>query len=655
MTSLVDIINTIDILNYSILKHLILNSDLDLISEKILSHSHFWDYLENHYNSDSSIPQLQFFIKELYDIYNKCYLNSFDNNLKPIDRTTLLSIDTNDIYEKDGECFDINTILHNLIPSEITTIVVEELTNIKDDNLSNEEKIKDILEIDKTIKKQYPSFKQTLFIFLALAFIGIKSYILPVPNKSGNYLKLDPLGAGGQGSVFKAASLNNKNIIIKELPIYTANNEIKNLLYLKKFNSKYFPIILDSYNINDFDKAIVMEYDKNFISMDKLNYIYLKNNKDFLKKILTNILKAIKFLHSIDVSHNDLKPQNILVNQKTGEIKLNDFGSACIGKCSHQIGQTYGYYDPHGDLINFEQDYYAIKIILMKILDTDDISYIENYFDGLIRVNSLNPYNDRSDMIYYNIDYFNNNKIADNYYVTSKIKDNFNFYGKYQKGLYQKDDISYPVIINYFDTNIQAEILNANSNIGFLGDNFIPNKLIDITNNLNGEIYISEELTDYNQIYTLPANKIIDVLSIINTIHSKNLYLGDFNIYLNGDESEDKSDNNIILILDHRFSNKIGHKQISDWRQSFLNKGDNIIELLKNEDYYNYINIIYKTFVGKSIEITGFLENDDPIYNYLEDSNYFELIKPNLTPEMHFEDIIDKYFKKGGNEIIEKW
>ena len=55
------------------------------------------------------------------------------------------------------------------------------------------------------------------------------------------------------------------------------------------------------------------------------------------------------------------------------------------------------------------------------------------------------------------------------------------------------------------------------------------------------------------------------------------------------------------------------------------------------------------------IEITGFLENGDQIYNYLDDSNYFELIKPNLTPEMHFEDIIDKYFKKGGNEIIEKW
>ena len=648
MTSLVDIINTIDILNYSRLKSIILNSDLDLISEKILSHSHFWDYLENHYNSDSSIPQLQNFIKELYDIYNKCYLNSFDNNLKPIDKTTLLSIDTNDIYEKGGECFDINTIIHTLIPSEITNIVVEELTNIKDEDLSNEEKIKEIIEIDKTIQKQYPSFKQTLFIFLALAFIGIKSYILPVPNKSENYLKLGPLGSGGQGSVFKATSLDNKNIIIKELPIYTANNEIKNLLYLKKFNSKYFPIILDSYNSNDFYKAIVMEYDKNFISMDKLDYNYLKTNKNFLKKILTNILKGIKFLHSIDVSHNDLKPQNILVNPSTGEIKLNDFGSACIGECSHEIGRTPKYYDPYSDLINFEQDYYAFKIILMDILDTDDISYIEKYFDGLIRVNSLTPYKDRSDMVYYNIDYFNNNKIADNYYVTSKIKDNFNFYGKYQKGLYQKDDISYPVIINYVDTKIQSEILNANSNIGFLGDDFIANKLIDITTNLNQEIYISEELTDYSFHDTLPTNKIIDVLSIINDVHSKNLYIGEFDICI---VDNDKSDNNIILILDRRF----GNNKITDWKQSYLNKADNTIELLQHEDYYNYINIIYKTFVGKQIEPTSIPENGDLIYNYLEDSNYYKLIKPNLTPEIHFEDIIDKYFKKGGDEIIEKW
>lgn len=51
----------------------------------------------------------------------------------------------------------------------------------------------------------------------------------------------------------------------------------------------------------------------------------------YVKLIAFQIARALCFLHSYDICHRDLKPQNILLNELTGEVKLCDFGSAkCI-------------------------------------------------------------------------------------------------------------------------------------------------------------------------------------------------------------------------------------------------------------------------------------------------------------------------------------
>lgn len=49
-------------------------------------------------------------------------------------------------------------------------------------------------------------------------------------------------------------------------------------------------------------------------------------------KIMTQVLKAIAFAHSKNVSHRDIKPENIMFNPRTQEIKIIDFGFACITK-----------------------------------------------------------------------------------------------------------------------------------------------------------------------------------------------------------------------------------------------------------------------------------------------------------------------------------
>ena len=50
-------------------------------------------------------------------------------------------------------------------------------------------------------------------------------------------------------------------------------------------------------------------------------------SQDLVKLILYNLLCAIKFMHSANVMHRDLKPGNILINQEC-QIKICDFGIA---------------------------------------------------------------------------------------------------------------------------------------------------------------------------------------------------------------------------------------------------------------------------------------------------------------------------------------
>jgi len=44
------------------------------------------------------------------------------------------------------------------------------------------------------------------------------------------------------------------------------------------------------------------------------------------KLYIYQLFKALGYMHSIGICHRDIKPQNLLVNPKTGVLKLCDFG-----------------------------------------------------------------------------------------------------------------------------------------------------------------------------------------------------------------------------------------------------------------------------------------------------------------------------------------
>ena len=64
----------------------------------------------------------------------------------------------------------------------------------------------------------------------------------------------------------------------------------------------------------------------------KILRFYYKKNTDFpnpLGKIYSyQMLRSLAYIHSLNICHRDIKPQNILINMADHKLVLCDFGSA---------------------------------------------------------------------------------------------------------------------------------------------------------------------------------------------------------------------------------------------------------------------------------------------------------------------------------------
>jgi serine/threonine protein kinase len=142
--------------------------------------------------------------------------------------------------------------------------------------------------------------------------------------------KLDKLGEGTYATVFKGKSrLTDAIVALKEIRLAfedgapcTAIREVSLLKDLKQAN------IVTLHDIIHTPKSLtlVFEYlEKDLKSyMDECGGIISLTN---VKLFLFQLLRGLDYCHKRKILHRDLKPQNLLINDK-GELKLADFGLA---------------------------------------------------------------------------------------------------------------------------------------------------------------------------------------------------------------------------------------------------------------------------------------------------------------------------------------
>ena len=150
------------------------------------------------------------------------------------------------------------------------------------------------------------------------------------------FQKLEKLGDGTYGTVYKAKDLRSKQIVaIKKIKPEDgeegiSSTTIREIALLKELSHHKNIVTLHDVTVCDQNNMYLIfefaQYDlKKYINQHKRNKKCLSAKQ--LKNILYQLLEGIAYCHANRIMHRDLKPQNILIS---GEecVKIADFGLA---------------------------------------------------------------------------------------------------------------------------------------------------------------------------------------------------------------------------------------------------------------------------------------------------------------------------------------
>jgi serine/threonine protein kinase len=150
-------------------------------------------------------------------------------------------------------------------------------------------------------------------------------------NSLDRYLKMEKVGEGTYGVVYKAKDLVTGDIVALKKIRLDAEDEgvpstaIREISLLKELAH---PNIVRLVNVLLIENKLYLVFE--FLDKDLRKYsdIVKKNmHKMLIKSYLYQLLKGICFCHQHRVLHRDLKPQNLLIDRK-GNLKIGDFGLA---------------------------------------------------------------------------------------------------------------------------------------------------------------------------------------------------------------------------------------------------------------------------------------------------------------------------------------
>jgi len=207
--------------------------------------------------------------------------------------------------------------------------------------------------------------------------------------KLGNYRILEKIGAGGQGTVYKATDTKlGRAVVVKVLPPELTVKEAN----LKRFEREArlasaldHPNICTIFDLNDIEGI-------HFIAMQ---YVEGKNVRELVSgrpldlrsalSITIQVADALAAAHSRGIIHRDVKAGNVMVTP-SGQVKILDFGLAKLleGEGTHpggihhtdltEVGIPYGtatYAAPEqarGERVDARADIFSTGVLLYEML-----------------------------------------------------------------------------------------------------------------------------------------------------------------------------------------------------------------------------------------------------------------------------------------------
>lgn len=168
---------------------------------------------------------------------------------------------------------------------------------------------------------------------------------LPTGTRLGGFEIRRVIGRGGMATVYKATQLSLKRpVAVKVL----AKRFARSPLFVDRFEQEAGALAgLNHPNIvNIIDKGVI---DDNYffvmeivegITLDQLLHSVELTEQHYLH-IISEISKALSYVHSKGIIHRDIKPSNILINRQ-GVVKVGDFGIAHMTETGETMADRKG-------------------------------------------------------------------------------------------------------------------------------------------------------------------------------------------------------------------------------------------------------------------------------------------------------------------------
>ncbi|MEH2133316.1 MAG: AAA family ATPase [Nostoc sp.] len=189
--------------------------------------------------------------------------------------------------------------------------------------------------------------------------------------------------------VYRAQELTNERMVILKI----LKNEYANLEYITEFKHEYeiskslnLPGVIKIYGLENYQNSIALVLEdiggqnlKQFINHNKINIISCL-------KLAIQLADIIIDLHQEHIIHKDIKPQNIIINPKSMQVKITDFSIASrLSKENAMISNpnllkgTLAYMSPEqtgrmNRSIDYRTDFYSLGVTFYEML-TDNLPF----------------------------------------------------------------------------------------------------------------------------------------------------------------------------------------------------------------------------------------------------------------------------------------
>lgn len=160
------------------------------------------------------------------------------------------------------------------------------------------------------------------------------------------FTNLKVIGTGGSGAVYSAIDTKtDKRVALKRLNLHDqvgCKAALRQLTVYKRLDHENVVrlekvIGVDGQSLDNLNQENVKELDYLYLVQELVEadlHSLLQSNRtlseDYVKLFLYQALRGLKYVHSANVIHRDVKPSNILVDPETLLLKLGDFGQTRV-------------------------------------------------------------------------------------------------------------------------------------------------------------------------------------------------------------------------------------------------------------------------------------------------------------------------------------